>query len=94
MSNDKAAATYHPDEGPPAPPIEPAEDDLPPLSVLVEMLTDVAAQLEGVDELIVAHRRRAGDDHHELERFQYVSTRIGQAWAATVTASRALRRNR
>jgi len=90
VSNDKAAATYHPDE-PPTPPLEPADDDLPPLSVLVDMLTDVAAQLEGVDELVVAHRRKAGDDHHELERLQYVSTRIGQAWSATVTARKGLR---
>jgi hypothetical protein len=90
VSNDKAAATYHPEDAP-TPPIEPVEDDLPPLSVLVDMLSDVAAQLEAVDDLVVAHRRKVGDDHHELERLQYVSVRIGQAWSATVTARKGLR---
>jgi hypothetical protein len=66
-------------------------DELPPLSVLIDMLTDIAAQLEGIDELIVLHRRAARDDHHELERLQYVSVRVGQAWAATVTARKGLR---
>lgn len=88
MVNDKAAATYHP--APPEPPD--GEDDLPPLSVLVDMLDDVVKMLDGVDELVVAHRRAAGDDHHQLERLQAASVRLGQAWAATVSARKALRR--
>ena len=81
MANDKAAATYHPND-----------DDLPPLSVLVDMLDDVVKMLDGVDELVVAHRRAAAEDHHELERLQSASFRIGQAWSAAVSARRALRR--
>ena len=67
------------------------DEELPPLSVLADMLHDVAAQLEGVDELIVAHRRACGDDHRELERLQYVSSRVGQAWSAAMLARKGLR---
>lgn len=66
--------------------------ELPPLSALVDMLDDVVKVLDGVDELVVLHRRAAGDDHHELERLQAASVRIGQAWSATVSARKALRR--
>jgi hypothetical protein len=66
-------------------------EELPPLSVLVDMLQDVIDQLDGVDELVIAHRRAAGDDHRVLERLQAASVRIGQAWAATVSARKALR---
>ena len=85
MVNDKAAATYHPNDPDP-------DGELPPLAVLVDMLDDVVKMLDGVDELVVAHRRAAGDDHRELERLQAASVRIGQAWAATVSARKALRR--
>jgi hypothetical protein len=67
------------------------DEELPPLSVLVDMLEDVAKQLDGVDELVVLHRRAVGDDHQELERLQYVSTRVGQAWSAAMLARKALR---
>jgi hypothetical protein len=80
--NDKAAATYHPGDEP---------DPLPPLSVLDDMLKDVIEMLNGVDELVSEHRRQAGDDHFVLERLQTASARIGQAWAATASARRALR---
>jgi hypothetical protein len=62
--------------------------------VLVDMLDDVVKMLDGVDELVVAHRRAAGDDHHQLERLQAASVRVGQAWAATVSARKALRDGR
>jgi len=67
------------------------DDELPPMSVLVDMLDDVVKLLDGVDELVVLHRRKVGDDHHALERLQHASTRIGQAWSATVSARKALR---
>jgi hypothetical protein len=67
------------------------DDELPPLSVLVDMLDDVVKMLDGVDELVVAHRRAADDDHHELERLQHVTVRIGQAWSAVVSARKVLR---
>ena len=100
MVNDKAAATYHPGEEPDpqeqeTPPFQPDEqakdDELPPLSALDDMLKDVIEMLDGVDDLVVAHRRAAGDDHFVLERLQTASARIGQAWAATVSARKALR---
>ena len=78
MVNDKAAATYHPD------------GDLPPLSVVIEMLEDVRAQLQAVDELVVRHRRASRDNHKELERLQYASMRVGQAWTAVDLARRDL----
>jgi hypothetical protein len=86
--NDKAAATYHPGEEPKA---QHQDDELPPLSVLSDMLKDVIDVLNGVDELVIEHRRAAGDDHHQLERLQVVSARVGQAWSAVVSARRALR---
>lgn len=69
----------------------PDDEELPPLSVLVDMLDDVVKMLDGVDELVIEHRRAAGDDHHALERLQVASTRIGQAWSATISARKALR---
>lgn len=69
----------------------PDQDDLPPLSVVLDILTDVVGTLEEVDELIVLHRRRCGDDHHAIAQLQGASLRVGQAWAATVSARRELR---
>jgi hypothetical protein len=66
-------------------------EELPPLSVLVDMLGDAVKLLEGVDDLIAAHRRTAGEDHHLIARMHDASFRVGQAWAATVSARRALR---
>jgi hypothetical protein len=82
MSDDVSSA-FTPDED--------QDEELPPLSALVDMLTDAVQLLEGVDDLVVAHRRAAGDDHPQLERFRHVSERLGQAWAATVSARKALR---
>lgn len=70
---------------------EDQSEELPPLSVLVDMLDDVVKLLDGVDELVVLHRRAAGDDHHALERLQTASIRIGQSWSAAVVARKALR---
>jgi hypothetical protein len=67
------------------------DDELPPLSVLDDMMADVAAQLEGVADLLAAHRHAAGTDYPVIERLRDVSMRVDQAWAATVTARRALR---
>ena len=67
------------------------DEELPPLSVLVDMLDDVVKVLDAVDELVVLHRREAGDDHHALEQLQVASSRIGQAWSATISARKALR---
>lgn len=69
------------------------DDELPPLEVLVDVLDDVVKALEGVDELIVEHRRAAGEDHHLIVRLQDASFRVGQAWAAAVAARRGLRSN-
>lgn len=68
-----------------------ADDELPPFAVLIEMLEDVMAQLEGIDEAVVAHRRAAGDDHKVLEVLQLTSARIGQAWIAASLARRGLK---
>ena len=70
---------------------EDTPDELPPLSVLVDMLDDVVKVLDGVDDLVVRHRRAAGMEYHELERLQSASVRIGQAWAAVVSARKVLR---
>jgi hypothetical protein len=66
-------------------------DELPPLEVAVDMLDDVVKLLNGVDDLVVAHRRAAGDDHHTIARLQGVSGRVGDAWAAAVSARLGLR---
>jgi hypothetical protein len=66
-------------------------DELEPLEVGVDLLDDVVKLLEAVDELVVAHRRAAGDNHHEIARLQSVSSRVGDAWSATVSARRGLR---
>jgi hypothetical protein len=73
-----------------APPADDPED-LPPLSVLVDILTDVVGTLEEIDELLVLHRRGCGDDHHAIAQLQGASLRVGQAWAAAVAARRELR---
>jgi hypothetical protein len=94
MSNDKVAATFHPGTEP-AP--APAQDDdavdgeLLPLSVVGDMLTEVLNQLDGVADLIAAHRRAARDDHHALARLQDVTTRVNQAWTAVQLTRKALR---
>jgi hypothetical protein len=67
------------------------DDELPPFSVLIELLEDVMAQLEGIDEAVVAHRRAAGDDHKVLELLQLTSARISQAWTAVAVARRGLK---
>lgn len=67
------------------------DEELPPFSVLIELLEDVMAQLEGIDEAVVAHRRAAGDDHKVLEVLQLTSGRIGQAWIAVSLARRGLK---
>jgi len=66
-------------------------DDLLPLSVVVDTLADVLAELDGVDELLRAHRRACSDDHRELDRLQSVTTRLNQAWTATSLARNRLR---
>jgi hypothetical protein len=91
VSNDKAAATYHPDESAPTTQIEPADDDLPPVSVLGEWLKDVVAELEELETLVIAHRRACGDDHHQIGRFQDAQARIGQALTAAGAARKYLR---
>ena len=69
----------------------PEADDLPPLSVLIDILTDVVGTLDEVDELLTLHRRAAGDDHHAIVQLQGASLRVGQGWAAIVAARRELR---
>jgi hypothetical protein len=69
----------------------PEDEELPPVSVLIDMLNDVAKQLDAVDELVVLHRRAAGDDHRALTKLQGASMRVGQAWTATMLARKELR---
>jgi hypothetical protein len=69
------------------------DDELLPLSVVIDMLDDVVIALEQVDDLITAHRRAAGDDAHALVGLHDASFRVGQAWAAVVSARRTLRGN-
>jgi hypothetical protein len=74
------------------PPDDDAPDgDLPPLSVLVDMLDDVIKLLDGVADLVTDHRRVAGDDHHALARLQHVSIRVNQAWTSVLSARAGLR---
>lgn len=72
---------------------DPVEDDdeLAPLETAVDILDDVVKLLDVVDDLLIAHRRAAGDNHHEIARLQRVSSRVGDAWAAAVSARRGLR---
>lgn len=70
------------------------DDELLPLSVVVDMLDDVVVALEQVDDLVTAHRRAARDDVHALGPLHDASFRVGQAWAAVVSARRTLRGNR
>lgn len=67
------------------------DDDLPPIAMIVELIEDALKQLEGVEELLVAHRRAAGVDQHTIARLQLASGRIGMAWTATITARNGLR---
>jgi len=80
------------DQPPFEPDPDPGDGELPPLTVLVDMLDDVVTLLDAVDDLVKAHRRAAGDDHHTIARLQGVSGRIGDAWAATISARSGLRR--
>jgi hypothetical protein len=86
VSEDQPAFEPDPDPG--------DDDELPPLDVLADMLTDVVKLLDAVDDYVVAHRRAAGDDHHTIARLQDVSGRIGNAWAATISARSGLRAQR
>jgi len=67
------------------------DEELPPLSVLVDMLDDVVKQLDTVDDFVIRHRRAAGDDHITIERLSYATARIGQAWTGVVLARKVLR---
>ena len=69
------------------------DDELDPLSVGVDLLDDVVKLLDAVDDIVIAHRRRAGDDHHEIARLQRVSSRVGDA-ANAATSARATLRSR
>lgn len=66
-------------------------DELLPLVALDEMLGEVLDLLDGVEDQVTAHRRACGDDHHALERLQYVQSRLGQGWSAVQLARKGLR---
>jgi hypothetical protein len=67
------------------------DDELEALAVGVDLLDDVIKLLDAVDDIVIAHRRRAGDDHHEIARLQRVSARVGDAANAATSARSTLR---
>jgi hypothetical protein len=83
--------TEHPDDQPFEPDPDQDDGELPPFEVLVDMLSEVVTLLNTVDDHVTAYRRAAGDDHHAIARLQGVSGRIGDAWAATISARSGLR---
>ena len=72
-------------------PVNDDPEDLPPLSVLDDILNDVLDQLEAVSDIIVAHRRAARDDHHAIARLQDLTIRTNDAWIAVQLTRKALR---